>query len=815
MLPTLSGRSGHSSNGNCPHNARAMSETMKKFGTAPVFFTAISTILGAVMFLRFGFAVGSVGLIGTFAIILIGHAVTIPTAMAIAEIATNQKVEGGGEYYIISRSFGLVIGSSIGIALYFSQAISVAFYIIAFAEAFSSLFDYIRANYVLDPTLAWLLAKKQTVSIPALFLLMAVVLTKGADLGVKMLYIVVATLFLSLVAFFLGTTEYSQQTELDPFATAQYQAPAVPADTATDLAQLESSDTMAFSNSRRETLTEGTESTEGASSPMEIPGFFTVFAIIFPAFTGMTAGVGLSGDLRNPGKSIPLGTVAATITGMVVYFFIAWKLAASAAPETLADTSQLVMADIAWQGWWLIPTGLAAATISSALGSIMVAPRTLQAIARDRVLPSPGINFWLSRGRGKNDEPFNSTLVTIALAFVFILIGELNFVAEIISMFFMVTYGTLCLISFLQHFAADPSYRPTFRSRWYFSLFGALACFGLMFFMNAGYAVLALTLMVLFYYVISNYNPDKKNLSLIFQGVIFQISRQLQVFLQKAEKEQTGSWRPSAVCISENSFDRLASFDLLRWIAQRYGFGTYIHKIDGYLSRTTYQEAKISKDRLIKMAEASNSNIYIDTLISPSYTSAIAQTIQLPGISGTENNLLILEFSKNKPDNMEDIVDNFKLIKSVAFDLVVLGSTERGYGLKQNIHIWITSNDYINANLMILLGYIIIGHPDWKRAHIKIFAIFPEENIEEERERLSVLIEAGQLPISPKNIEIIPRKEASDPKSIINDKSRDADLTIIGIRDELLRHEGTGLFQGYEKIGNTLFVNAAAQKNIK
>jgi len=97
----------------------------RKFGTAPVFFTAISTILGAIMFLRFGFAVGNVGFIGTMAIVLIGHAVTIPTAMAIAEIATNQRVEGGGEYYIISRSFGLVIGSSIGIALYLSQAISV------------------------------------------------------------------------------------------------------------------------------------------------------------------------------------------------------------------------------------------------------------------------------------------------------------------------------------------------------------------------------------------------------------------------------------------------------------------------------------------------------------------------------------------------------------------------------------------------------------------------------------------------------------------------------------------------------------------
>ena len=171
------------------------------FGTAPVFFTAISTILGAIMFLRFGYAVGNVGLLGGFAIILVGHIVTIPTAMAIAEIATNQKVEGGGEYYIISRSFGLTIGAAIGIALYFSQAISVAFYIIAFAQAFEPVFEFLIAS-----ELDILITDNRIVSIPAALLLIVLVLTKGADLGVKALYVVVAILFLSLVLFFLGNS---------------------------------------------------------------------------------------------------------------------------------------------------------------------------------------------------------------------------------------------------------------------------------------------------------------------------------------------------------------------------------------------------------------------------------------------------------------------------------------------------------------------------------------------------------------------------------------------------------------------------------
>lgn len=777
---------------------------MRKFGTAPVFFTAISTILGAIMFLRFGFAVGHTGFIGTVLIILIGHAVTIPTAMAIAEIATNQKVEGGGEYYIISRSFGLVIGSTIGIALYLSQGISVAFYILAFVEAFTPFFNYLSTNFVLPVWVEWLIHKKQTIGIPALLLLTYIMLTKGADLGVKALYVVVVTLGLSLIAFFMGSTEYSRTVEFDPFRSiSNYEvvqnAPPSSHSILEDV--LESGETV------RE---------NPVQSPSQLPiipmAFFTVFAIIFPAFTGMTAGVGLSGDLKNPGKSIPLGTLAATLIGMIIYLLLAYKLNASADPFDLADTSRLVMSEIAWQGWWIIPLGLAAATISSALGSIMVAPRTLQAIAKDKIFPAPRINYWLSRGRGRNDEPFNASVVTIVIAAAFILAGALDNVAKIISMFFMVTYGTLCLISFLNHFAADPSYRPKFRSRWYLSLFGAVSSFGLMFFMSASYAVFAIISMILLYFGIKYTNQDKKSISLIFQNVIFQFSRQLQVFLQKADKEQSKSWRPSAIAFSRHTFDRLGCFELLRWISQRHGFGTYIHQIEGYLSRQNHEKAKMIKERLIRLAESKGCKFYVDTLISPSFTSSIAQVIQLPGIAGTENNLLLFEYSKQDPKDLEDIVDNIKLIQSVDFDLLILATCERGFGLQKQIHIWITSNDYQNANLMILLAYIIVGHRDWKGSAIKIFAIYPEDSISVEKKNLFSLIEQGQLPISPKNIQFIAQKMNRKTSSMITEKSWDADLTILGIHPAAIKHEG---IETLDQIGNILYVNAQEGRTIK
>ncbi len=781
---------------------------MKKFGTLPVFLTAISTILGAVMFLRFGFAVGSVGFWGTVAIILIGHAVTIPTAMAIAEIATNQKVEGGGEYYIISRSFGLVMGSTIGIALYMSQAISVAFYIMAFSEAFSALFDWLIATYHLPDWAIRAMHMKQLIGIPALLGLTYIMLTKGANLGVKALYVVVVILTISLVAFFAGSTDYQANTDQVSMTIVQ-ESPTTSSDTA--IFPQGTKRTPPTSEAR---VASPNNAPADDSQPWAKIGFFTVFAIIFPAFTGMTAGVGLSGDLKNPGKSIPLGTLGATLFGMIVYIFMAYKLYISAPPEVLADTTNLVMADIAWQGWWLIPLGLAAATISSALGSIMVAPRTLQAIARDHIFPTPKINSWLSSGKGETDEPFNASLVTVIIAGVFILAGALDGVAQIISMFFMVSYGTLSLISFLNHFAADPAYRPTFKSRWYFSLFGAIASFGLMFFMNPAYAFSALVMIVGLYFLVSYYNQDKGSMAVIFQGVLFQFVRETHVFLQNADKEQSTSWRPSAVAISQDTFKRLDAFNLMRWIGHRYGFGTYIHFIKGYLSKETNKIAKETKEELIKMAEMTNSNVIMDTLVSPSFTSTVAQVIQLPGIAGTENNLLLFEYPKDDVSQIGDLIDNFKLINAVDFDTIILGSSDRSFGFRKKIHIWITKKDFDNASLMILLAYIIMGHKDWGDSAISIFAVFPENILERERQNLLQLIEDGQLPISSSNIQFIKNPD-EDKREVIASKSKMADLTIVGFSESSVKHKGQAIFEGYDEIGNVLFVNASKKKVIK
>lgn len=738
-----------------------MSDPVKKFGTAPVFFTAISTILGAILFLRFGYAAGTVGFIGVIFIVILGHMVTIPTSLAISELATNKRVEGGGEYFIISRSFGLNIGATIGIALYLSQAISVAFYVIAFTETFQFLFDYIAANYDF-------ILPRQAVSLPIMILLAALILKKGANLGVKALYFVVAILALSLILFFLGSPDTTNEINFN-------------------LGDAE------FRNTGQ---------------------FYMVFAIIFPAFTGMTAGVGLSGDLKNPSKSIPLGTVTATVLGMIIYFFIAYKLISSATPEELIE-NQFVMSNIALWGWIFIPLGLAASTISSALGSVMVAPRTLQALANDRSFPIQRINQYLRQTRAKDSEPVNASLITCIIALVFVALGNVNIVAQIISMFFLITYGSLCLISVLNHFGSSPSYRPSFKSKWFISLIGFVTSVYVMFKISTAYSLLAFSLMTLLYLYINYIHKTRKGLSSIFTNTIFQVNRNLQLFLQKSKVVKSSTdWRPSVICLSKNSFDRDNAFKLTNWISYKYGFGTYLHRIEDYCSKSSFETSEQILNRLIHNY-GDGSHVYIDTVISPSYTSAIAQAIQIPSISGMENNMLILEYDKEKPDDLVDIIDNFKLINSNNFDVCILASSRKPVIYKNGIHIWIKTTDSENANLMIILSFILLGHPDWKDSDIKIFDICKEDEISAVKKEMNELIEKGRLPITLQNIKILTTDSGKSYKSIINAHSYNAGLTIIGFHEDSLRHLDTNTFDGYDDLGNILFVNSFKKKIIE
>ncbi|MBT6766374.1 MAG: amino acid permease, partial [Prolixibacteraceae bacterium] len=497
-----------------------------------------------------------------------------------------------------------------------------------------------------------------------------------------------------------------------------------------------------------------------------------------------------------------------------VSFFVVYKLANSASIEHLLE-HQLIMGKIAIGGAIIIPLGLAASTISSALGSVMVAPRTLQALALDKSFPSKRINRWLSASNFSDNEPRNATLITAIIAFVFVALGDVNAVATIISMFFMVTYGSLCLISFLNHFGSSPSYRPSFKSKWYISLTGFVVSVWVMFKINTPYALISFGLITVIYLYIDHYHKHRKGFASIFANSLFQLNRNLQVLIQKKNnKKKNKEWRPSAICISKDSFKRDTAFRFLNWISYKYGFGTYLHRIVGFYSKATVQAARLELSKLIERVSNVENQVYVDTLISPSYTSAIAQAIQIPGIAGMENNMVIFEYDKEKPETLDDIVDNFSLVNSGDFDICILGSSGKSIQFKNGIHVWIDSLDTENANLMILLSFIILGHRDWKKGQIQIFDICRPEEVEKTKRKMNELVNSGRLPITAKNIKIIIQEPDISIKSLINKRSENAGLTLIGIREEMVKHHKGKLFVGYGHLGTTLFVHSKKQKKI-
>ena len=296
-----------------------------KFGTvAGVMVPSILAILGAVMYLIVPKVLGGVGVFKMLGIVLLAHSITLATAFSISAIATNINVKGGGLYYLISRSLGRAFGGSMGIQLFLAQTIAAAFYTIAFTKVVHDLL--VLVGIVLPENYLAM----------AFMLLFFLIVFKGAGFVIKIQYVILAIIILSLISIFLAPNAGTM-----------------------DLNML---------------------GTGGVAIP-----FWIAFALFFPAVTGIDAGVGMSGDLKNPRKSLVAGTFTSILLTMGVYILIIFKLASSADPTALS-MDPLIITKIAFFSP-LVYLGVIVATISSALSCMMTAPRSLRAITQDRVIP--------------------------------------------------------------------------------------------------------------------------------------------------------------------------------------------------------------------------------------------------------------------------------------------------------------------------------------------------------------------------------------------------------------------------------------------
>ncbi len=553
-----------------------------KFGTfGGVFTPSTLTILGVIMFLRFGLVVGEAGIVHAMIIVLAAKLITILTAFSVSGLATNTRVKGGGAYYLISRSLGVEFGGAIGVVFFLAQAISVALYVIGFTEAFLNLFPRLGLSPGVVGTIVNI----------AVFICVYI----GAGWTIKVQYGILAILALALGSFFAG---------------------AIPA-------------------ASEETFRTNLSPDYSAGS-----GFFTMFALFFPAVTGIMAGVNMSGDLRDPAKSIPRGTLAAIAVTAVVYLSMAAMFGAATSREALL-TRPLVILEVAkWPT--LINAGIFAATLSSALGSMMGAPRILQAVTRDDIFPR--LRF-LSRGSGASNEPRRATIVTFLIAEVAVALGDLNAIAPIITMFFMLTYGTLNLACFYESATGNPSYRPAFRlSHWSIGLLGAVGCGAVMLLLDPVWAVVGILAMALLKWGIDRLEV-RSAWGDVRSGAAFEQARRALLKLEDT-RYHPKNWRPTVLALSGGAWRRNHLAQYGSWLTARRGVLLLAQVIDGEVEHRLERREQ-EEEKLRKFISNEELQAFASVVVEPNLVDGVKSLLQCCGLGGIRPNTVLLGWAEN------------------------------------------------------------------------------------------------------------------------------------------------------------------------
>jgi len=237
-----------------------------------------------------------------------------------------------------------------------------------------------------------------------------------------------------------------------------------------------------------------------------------------------------------------------------------------------------------------------------------------------------------------------------------------------------------------------------------------------------------------------------------------------------------------------------------------------LHFIKGHLNAESYAESQLIKKRLVQMAEMQNSTVYMDTIVSPSMISALAQSLQVPGVSGLSNNTVLFELSEHDgPKEAKEVVDSCLFAAGAQKTILVLRHGDFFFGERRRIHVWLTWNDQENANLMILLSYILLGHPDWADAEIRVFAAMPKRQVDQRRSQFEALIADGRLPVSEKNIRFMSVDNVEAFREMVVRISEEADLTVMGLDLERMRERREEVLRKHPQLHAVLFVHAPLQ----
>lgn len=717
-------------------NSPANGQKLGMFGG--VYTPSILTILGVIMYLRFGWVVGNVGLLGTLIIVTLSTSITFLTALSISAIATDRVVRGGGAYYMISRSLGIESGGAVGIPLYFAQALSVALYTLGFAESLVNVFPQLNQLYV---------ALVVTV-------LVAGVAITSANAAIKVQYLIMGAIALSLLSFFFGKP-------LEPTAIELW----------------------------------------GASDRLSEP-FWQVFAVFFPAVTGIMAGVNMSGDLKNPTQAIPVGTLAAVGTGYVIYMILPIVMATRADAATLL-AEPLIMKEIALWGPAIL-LGVWGATLSSALGSILGAPRILQALARDRVLPR-WMRF-LGKGSGANDEPRVGTAVTLAVVIATVCIGDLNLIAPVLTMFFLTTYLVLNISAGIEAFLQSPSFRPQFKVHWIWSLLGAIGCLVVMFLINAIATGIAAVISLSIYFWLQRralevtWGDVRRGLwSALVRIGIYQLD-------QTYREEDPKNWRPHILVLSGAPTKRWSLIELADSLTNKRGLVT-VSTVLKNSARGLVQQRKMER-RVRNYLDKKGMQALVRVITAHDTFAGAQHLVETYGLGPVVPNTVLLGDSESVEHRASYCQMIAQIHQSKRNLIIFRENHDRNFGKRRRIDIWWGGSMQANGGLMLLLAYLLRSDLRWREANIYLKLVVNHQSaVPPARDNLNQLLSDLRISATPQVI-------VADGRSferILRETSRNADLIFLGMAtpDEHFVRYYEELQKKVAELPSTVFVLAA------
>ncbi|KAG5261151.1 hypothetical protein AALO_G00300620 [Alosa alosa] len=757
-----------------------------------VMIRCMLNIWGVVLFLRLPTITSSVGIILTWVIILMSVVITSVTALSVCAIATNGRVKSGGTYFMISRTLGPEVGGPIGMVFSFANAIACSLNTVGFAETVQKLLKEHDAIIVDDMNDVRIIG---LITVTVLLLISMAGMEWESKSQIIFFLVLMVTFANYLVGTFLPPTPEKQARGIFGY--------------------------------HREIFMENLLPEKGDGD------FFNQFAIFFPSAIGILAGANISGDLKDPESAIPKGTLLAILGTTMSYLIISVTVGSCMirhATGNLNDSFSLgngsdVCEGVACNFGWnftscshegdceyglavdtgaltmvsgvepIIIAGIFAASLSSALGFLVSAPKVFQCLCRDNIYPYIG---FFAKGYGKNDEPYRGYILVYFIALAFILIGDLDLVAPVISNFFLCSYALINFSCFHASTTNSPGWRPSFRyyNRWV-ALFGAVVSVVVMFMLTWEAALITFCILLfLFGYVI--YKKPEVNWGSSVQASTYNMALSYSVSLSAVE-DHVKNYRPQCLVLTGPPVVRPALVDFV---------GSFTKNISLMICADILMEDKTaltqrSTDNIVKWLNLRKVRSFYTVLNGDSLREGTKTLMQSTGLGKLKPNLLVMGFKTNwrgcSPYSMEDYVntihdtfdanygicilrmldgldmtndmfcaDNaaFKQDKSPeqqsnndstgdnsdlgncqpdhhipSCEISTVFQTKQG---KKTIDVYWISDD---GGLTLLIPYLLTRRKRWRHSKVRVFLVGQQQTIEEDRKEMVILLQRFRLDV--------------------------------------------------------------------